>query len=143
VHDPSSRQFKRHRFPPEIIAHAVRLCFRFPFSLCPAEEMLLERGIVVSCETIRRWGGRPRIETMLRALIRRTSMENPLLGALRIYGELLELGFEVAQSSVAKYVVIRRGPPSQGWRTFLRNHASDIAGMDLQLQISIFSMPSS
>ena len=52
-------------------------------------------------------------------------------GAPRIHGELLKLGFEVAQSSVAKYLVKRRGPPSQGWRTFLRNHAPDIAAMDL------------
>jgi hypothetical protein len=44
---------------------------------------------------------------------------------------VLKLGFEVAQSSVAEYMVKRRGPPSQGWRTFLRNHASDIAAMDL------------
>jgi hypothetical protein len=49
----------------------------------------------------------------------------------RIHGELLKLGFEVAQSSVAKYMVKRRGPPSQGWLTFLRNHAPDIAAMDL------------
>ena len=58
------------------------------------------------------------------------SMENPLWGAPRIHDELLKLGFEVAQSSVAKYMVKRRGPPSQGWRTFLRNHAQDIAAMD-------------
>ena len=59
------------------------------------------------------------------------SIENPLWGAPRIHGELLKLGFEVAQSSVAKYMVKRRGPPSQGWRAFLRNHAPDIAAMDL------------
>ena len=47
------------------------------------------------------------------------------------HGELLKLGFAVAQSSVAKYMVKRHGPPSQGWRTFLRNHAPDIAAMDL------------
>jgi hypothetical protein len=58
-------------------------------------------------------------------------MENPLWGAPRIHGELLKLGFEVAQSSVAKYMVKRRGPPSQGWLTFLHNHAPDIAAMDL------------
>ena len=75
-------------------------------------------------------GGRPQIESDLRALIRRMSIENPLWGAPRIHGELLKLGFEVAQSSVAKYMVKRRGPPSQGWRTFLRNHAPDIAAMD-------------
>jgi transposase InsO family protein len=76
-------------------------------------------------------GGRPQIVTDLRALIRRMSIENPLWGAPRIHGELLKLGFDVAQSSVAKYMVKRRGPPSQGWRTFLRNHAPDIAAMDL------------
>src|SRR5664279_5937686 len=76
-------------------------------------------------------GGRPQIETDLRALIRQMSIENPLSGAPRIHGELLKLGFEVAQSSVAKYMVKRCGPPSQGWRTFLRNHAPDIAAMDL------------
>ena len=77
--------------------------------------------------------GRPQIEAALRALIRRMSMENPLWGAPRIHGELLKLGFEVAQSSVAKYMVKCWGPPSQGqgWRTFLRNHAPDIAAMDL------------
>src|ERR1700721_1802747 len=76
-------------------------------------------------------GGRPQIETDLRALIRQMSIENSLWGAPRIHGELLKLGFEVAQSSVARYVVKRRGPPSQGWRTFLRTHAPDIAAMDL------------
>jgi hypothetical protein len=75
----------------------------------------------------RRRGGRPPVETELRALIRRMSIENPLWGAPRIHGELLKLGFEVAQSSVAKYIVKRRVPPSQGWRTFLRSHAPDIA----------------
>src|SRR6266481_9521264 len=76
-------------------------------------------------------GRAPRVEMELRALIRRMSVENPLWGAPRIHGELLKLGFEVAQSSVAKYMVKRRGPPSKGWRTFLRNHAPDIAAMDL------------
>ena len=76
-------------------------------------------------------GGRPQIEADLRVLIRRMSVENPLWGGPRIHGELLKLGFEVAQSSVAKYMVKRHGPPSQGWRTFLRNHAPDIAAMDL------------
>src|SRR5467141_374561 len=76
-------------------------------------------------------GGRPKIAADLRALIRRMSAENPLWGAPRIHGELLKLGFEVAQSSVAKYMVKRCGPPSQGWRTFLHNHAPDIAAMDL------------
>jgi transposase InsO family protein len=79
----------------------------------------------------RRRGGRPPIEAELRALIRQMSTENLLWGAPRIHGELLRLGFELAQSSVAKYMVKHRGPPSQGWRTFWRNHAPDIAAMDL------------
>src|SRR6202790_907522 len=76
-------------------------------------------------------GGRPQIDLELRTLIRQMSMENLLWGAPRIHGELLKLGFSVAQSTVATYMVKRRGPPSQGWRTFLRNHAPDIAAMDL------------
>jgi transposase InsO family protein len=76
-------------------------------------------------------GGRPQIDSDLRALIRWMSVENSLWGAPRIHGELLKLGFAVAQSSVAKYMVKRRGAPSQGWRTFLRNQAPDIAAMDL------------
>ena len=108
---------------------------------------ILEALTIIRPETLVRWhrvgfrfywcwksrtrGGRPQIETDLRGLIRRMSIENPLWGAPRIHGELLKLGFEVAQSSVAKYMVKRRGPPSQGWRTFLRNHALDVGAMDL------------
>ena len=79
----------------------------------------------------RRRGGRPQIQTELRALIRQMSAENRLWGAPRIHGELLKLGFEVSQSTVAKYMARRRGPPSQGWRAFLANHAPHIAAMDL------------
>lgn len=64
-------------------------------------------------------GGRPQIETDLRVLIRRMSVESPLCDVPRLNGELLKLGFEVAQSSVARYMVRRRGPPSQAWRTSL------------------------
>src|SRR5947207_348516 len=67
----------------------------------------------------------------------RSSEANPLWGAPRIHGELLKLGFEVAQSSVAKYMVKQCGPPSQGWRTFLRNHAPDIGAMDLFAVLTI------
>jgi len=59
------------------------------------------------------------------------SIANPLWGAPRIHGELLKLGIEIGQTSVAKYMARRRGPPSQGWKTFLRNHADGIAAMDL------------
>jgi hypothetical protein len=59
------------------------------------------------------------------------SIANPLWGAPRIHGELLKLGVYIGQTSVAKYMVRRRDPPSQGWRTFLRNHADGIAAMDM------------
>jgi hypothetical protein len=86
--------------------------------------------------TYRRWKsrgcpGRPKIQRELRELIRRMNPENPLWGAPRIHGELLKLGFEVAESTVSKYMAKRCGPPSQGWRTFLRNHAEAIAAIDL------------
>src|SRR5260370_21332337 len=76
-------------------------------------------------------GGRPQIDTELRGLIRRMSVENPLWGAPRIHGELLKLGFEVAQSSVAKYMVKRRATTLQPWPTLLRNRAADICTLDL------------
>jgi hypothetical protein len=67
----------------------------------------------------------------IRKLIREMSIANPLWGAPRIHGELLKLSVDIGQTSVAKYMVRRRDPPSQGWRTFLRNHADRIAGMDM------------
>ena len=67
----------------------------------------------------------------IRRLIREMSFANPLWGAPRIHGELLKLGIEIGQTSVAKYMARRRAPPSQGWKTFLRNHADGIAAMDL------------
>ena len=76
-------------------------------------------------------GGRPQIDADLRALIRRMSIENALWGAPHIHGELLKLGFAVAQSTVAKYMTKRPDPSAQGWGTFLRNHAPNIAAMDL------------
>jgi hypothetical protein len=65
------------------------------------------------------------------SLLRRISRENPLWGAPRIHGELLKLGIVIAQSTVAKYMARQRGPPSQSWKIFLRNHAPDIAAIDL------------
>jgi len=79
----------------------------------------------------RQRSGRPSIARELHALIRRMSTENPLWGAPRIHGELLKLGYQVAQATVAKYMVRSARPPSQGWNTFLRNHAKDIASIDL------------
>jgi hypothetical protein len=102
---------------------------------------------VVQPETILRWhrtgfkafwrwksrnrAGRPKIDCGLRDLIQRMSKENPQWGAARIHGELLMLGFEVAQSTVSKYMVRVRNPPSQTWKTFLRNHTEAIAAIDM------------
>jgi hypothetical protein len=67
------------------------------------------------------------------------STANPLWGAPRIHGELLKLGIEIGQTSVAKYMARRRAPPSQGWNTFLRNHADGVAAMDLFVVPTIVS----
>ncbi len=80
---------------------------------------------------IARSTGRPRVSLGLRELIRRMSKENPLWGAPRIHGELLKLGYELAESTVSKYMIRRRGPPSQTWRTFLCNRADAIVAIDL------------
>ena len=108
---------------------------------------ILKAMLIIRPETLIRWhragfrgywrwkscslGGRPPIGTELRALIQRMSQENPLWGAPRIHGELLKLGFAVSQSTVAKYVARTSHPPSQSWRTFICNHAPQIAAMDL------------
>ena len=81
-----------------------------------------------------RWKSKPRpakVPLEIRQLIRDMSLANPLWGAPRIHGELLKLGIDIGQTSVAKYMVRGRHSPSQGWRTFLRNHADGIAAMDL------------
>ncbi len=121
-----------------------RLLFVWSYRLYPS---LLDAIIIVQPETVLRWhrrgfraywrwksgrvGGRPRIDSAMRALFRRMSRENPLWGAPRIHGELLMLGIEVAESTVGRYMVRRRRPPSQGWKTFLRNHVGGIASLEL------------
>jgi hypothetical protein len=67
----------------------------------------------------------------IKAARRSTQVANPLWGAPRIHGELLKLGIDVGQTTVAKYMAKRRRPPSQGWRTFVRNHADAIASIDM------------
>jgi hypothetical protein len=79
----------------------------------------------------RRRAGRPKVPLEVRQLIREMSLANPLWGAPRIHGELLKLGVDVGQTSVAKYMARRRRLPSQGWRTFLLNQADGIASIDL------------
>ena len=117
-----------------------RLILVWLYRLFPS---ILDAITVVKPETVLRWhrrgfraywhwksrraGGRPKIDREIRALIRRMSHENPLRGAPRIHGELQMLGIEVAQSTVAKYMDRGGRSTSQGWKTFLRNHAAGIA----------------
>ena len=114
---------------------------------CRSFPKVYEALAIVRPETVVRWhragfraywrwksrsrSGRPAVPLEVRRLIRQMSIDNPLWGAPRVHGELLKLGIEIGQTSVAKYMARRRGPPSQGWRTFLRNHADGIAAMDL------------
>ncbi len=102
--------------------------------------------VIVKPETVIRWhrqgfrlwwrwksktkNGRPKLDIEIRQLIRRMSRENPTWGAPRIRSELHLLGHDVAKSTVAKYMTRPKTPPSQGWRSFLTNHASQIAAID-------------
>lgn len=124
--------------------HFDRLVFVGLYRLVPG---ILDALAIVRTETVigwhragfrsfwrwksRRRGGRPKVPPEIRRLIRDMSLANPLWGAPRIHGELLKLGIDVGQTSVAKYMARDRQGPSQGWRTFLRNHADGIALMDL------------
>jgi transposase InsO family protein len=74
--------------------------------------------------------GRPRIDPEIRSLIRRMARENPTWGAPRIHGELRMLGFDVSEATVSRYMPRRTKPPSQTWRSFLRNHAQDLVSID-------------
>jgi hypothetical protein len=76
-------------------------------------------------------GGRPPVDKELRGLILRMAAENPLWGAPRIHGELLKLGFELAQSTVSNYLRRHPRPRGQTWRTFIDNHKDVLAAADL------------
>jgi transposase InsO family protein len=121
-----------------------RVIFVLLYRLAPT---VLDAVTIVRPETIVRWHrtgfrsfwrwksrrrpGRPKVALDVRQLIREMSLANPFWGAPRIHGELLKLGIDVGQTSVAKYMARHRRPPSQGWRTFLLNHADGIASIDL------------
>ena len=120
-----------------------RLIFVWLYRLFPS---LIDAVAVIEPATLLRWhrggfrlfwrwksrspGGRPKISRVTRSLIREMSLANPLWGAPRIHGELLRLGIEVGETTVAKYMVKGGRPSSQTWTTFLRNHAAGIAAMD-------------
>src|SRR5262245_35924594 len=118
-------------------------CDRFVFTcLYRLVSGILNTLVIVKPETVIRWhragfrlfwrwksrsrGGRPKVPLEIRQLIRDMSLANPFWGAPRIHGELLKLGIDVGQTSVAKNMARHRRPPSQGWKTFLRNHADGI-----------------
>src|SRR5882672_7457160 len=134
----------RRRFPSKPkLAVADRLLFVWLYRLFP---LVLNVATIVQPETIIRWnrkgfrlywrwksrscGGRPKVSAEIRRLIREMSLANRLWGAPRIHGELLKLGIEVAQSTVAKYMARRGRGPSQTWNTFLCNHTAGIAATD-------------
>ena len=122
---------------------ADRLLFVWLHRLFPS---VLSAVTIVQPDTIIRWhrmgfrlywrwksrprGGRPQIPREVRRLIREMSLANRLWGAPRIHGELLKLGIEVAQSTVAKYMARGGRGRSQTWKTFLHNHAAGIGAMD-------------
>ena len=127
------------------LTNSDRLFFVLLYRWFPS---ILKTMTIIQPETLVRWhragfrrywrwksrnlGGRPPISAELRALIRRMSLENTLWGAPHIHGELLKLGFTVAQSTVAKYMAKKGDDPSgQSWSTFLRNHMPHIAAIDL------------
>ena len=112
---------------------------RFVFgSLYRIAPDVLKALVIVKPETVIRWHragfrlfwrwnsrsrvGRPKVALEIRQLIRDMSLANPFWGAPRIHGELLKLGINVSQTSVAKYMARHRRPPSQGWKTFLLYH---------------------
>jgi hypothetical protein len=127
-----------------VVGNIDRLLFVGLYCFSPK---VLDALKILKPETVLRWhragfraywrwksrscGGRPKTPADARRLIREMSVANPLWGAPRIHGELLKLGIDVGQTTVAKYMAKRRGPPSQGWKTFLRNHADAIASIDL------------
>src|SRR5271166_2836987 len=74
--------------------------------------------------------GRPSVSVEVRGLIRRINAANPRWGAPRIHRELGKLGIKVSETTVAKYIVRHRNPPSQTWRTFLENHVKDLVSAD-------------
>jgi transposase InsO family protein len=135
----------RRKTPKRVAFSSIdRLVFVGLYRLAPA---VLEALKIVRPETLIRWhrtgfrtywrwksrplGGRPKAPADIRKLIHEMSVANPLWGAPRIHGELLKLGINVGQTTVAKYMGERKRPPSQGWRTFLHNHADGLASMDL------------
>ena len=117
-----------NNFDRLIFASLYRIAPRIVNALAIVEPTTVIRWHRAGFRLFWRWksrcrGGRPKVSLEIRQLIRAMSLANPLWGAPRIHGELLKLGIDVGQTSVAKYMARHRRPPSQGWKTFLHNHA--------------------
>jgi hypothetical protein len=81
----------------------------------------------------RKVGGRPTVDSQIKALIKQMSKTNSLWGAPRIHGELLKLGIEISERSVSRKTPKARKPPSQTWRTFLDNHMRELVSIDFMV----------
>lgn len=132
----------KHRHPRPRLTDADRLFWVVVSRLWSGWR---ESLLIVQPETVVRWHrhgfryywrwnsrgrGRPKIDPEIRGLIRRMCRANPLWGAPRIHGELLKLGIEISEATVSKYMIRRRGPPSQTWRVILQNHARELIALD-------------
>src|SRR5260221_10760899 len=141
----SSTHVLRRKSPQRLTFGSIdRLVFAGLYRLAPD---VLDALKIVRPETVIRWhragfraywrwksrprSGRPKTPLEVRQLIREISLANPLWGAPRLHGELLKLGIDVGQTTVAKYIERGRRTRAQGWKTFLHNHADGIAAMDL------------
>jgi transposase InsO family protein len=135
----------RRKLPRRLIFSGFdKVVFAGLYALVPS---ILDALKIVKPDTVIRWhragfraywrwksrcrGGRPTTAAEIRRLIHEMSIANPLWGAPRIHGELLKLGIDVGQTTVAKYMAKGRRPCNQGWKTFLYNHVDGIASMDL------------
>ena len=136
--------FQRNQRTPIKLSRLDRAFWVLFYRLWPS---CLDSVVMVKPETVIRWHrkgfrlfwtwksrlrgrGRPPVPAGIKNLIRRMSRENPLWGAPRVHGELLKLGIEISQAAVSKTMIRHPKPPSQGWRTFLRNHLGCLVSVD-------------
>jgi integrase-like protein len=134
---------RRQRPGPPQLSSLDRLLWVWLYRIWP---QIIDAMVLVKPATVAQWHrkgvrfywrwrsrrpGRPNIGTEVRALIRRMSKDNPLWGAPRIHGELLKLGIKISQATVGRWMPWRPKVPSPTWRSFLRNHLTDLAVIDM------------
>ena len=149
-HFSNPSRVHRQYDPPREFEESGHLIKEETRRLCLVQRQMtgvLDALKIVRPETVIRWhragfrgywrwksrlrGGRPKTPLEVRHLIREISLSNPLWSAPRIHGELLKLGLDIGQTTVAKYMAKGKRPPSQGWKTFLHNHTDGIASINL------------